>query len=197
MSEEDERRKREQDAENKRLMRALKAGDESALSQLMDLNDRRVRRRIAKKLGTTNPDDIDEVWNDVWLAVHRNASRYEESSATFWSWLLKIVRDACVDELRRKKRRVGKTGMNEAAKGVADRRHESPADVVAEKDLGERAMKALEGLSPEEQAAIRNRLEDKSDADLAEETGEKRSTIQARFARALDRLWTGFKKEKS
>jgi len=56
---------------------------------------------------------------------------------------------------------------------------------------------ALPRLSPEERAALENRLAGRSDADLADETGENRRTIAARYDRAVKWLKDRFKKEAS
>ncbi|HZV02635.1 MAG TPA: RNA polymerase sigma factor [Planctomycetota bacterium] len=189
--------KRELDEKNKALMERLKAGDESALSELMDVNDARVRRRIKKKLPAANAHDVDDVHNQVWYRVYKNAKLYTPGQATFMAWLYRIVRDECAQKLRKDGRRVQGAHYDEEAFEVGDKRRETPARAVQDEDMRREAMKAVNELSPEERAALENRLQGRSDADLADETGENRRTIAARYDRAIKWLKDRFKKEAS
>src|SRR5581483_659513 len=119
--------------------------------------------------------------SEVWFLVAKNRHLYDPAKGTFAAWIFTIVRNQCGQKRRKDKRRIQGAHYDETAFEVGDERQETPADAVLEEDMRGKAMKAMDELSPEERAALENRLQGRSDADLADETGENRRTIAARY----------------
>ena len=83
------------------LMLRVKQGDTSAFSQLVDKYKQPVLNVAARMLrDLTEAEDIAQ---NVFLQVHKSAHRYEVSSR-FSTWLFTIVRNLCLNEIRRRTR---------------------------------------------------------------------------------------------
>jgi len=85
------------------LVRRLLQKDVSAFEQLYDRYSRAVYGlvlRILQQAGTA-----EEVVQDVFLHLWRNAARYDESRGPFIPWLLTLARNRALDTLRLKSER--------------------------------------------------------------------------------------------
>jgi RNA polymerase sigma-70 factor (ECF subfamily) len=76
----------------------MRAGDESALTELYDRYIGLVFPVAVRILG--NQAEAEDVMQDVWLQVWRNAASYDESRGTLGAWLLTITRSRALDALR-------------------------------------------------------------------------------------------------
>jgi RNA polymerase sigma-70 factor (ECF subfamily) len=86
------------------LMAEAKAGDKSAVNQLMDRHrnslDRLIRMRLDKKI--QNRIGVSDVVQDVLIEANRRLPRYLESPAMpFHLWVRQIARDRIIDAHRR------------------------------------------------------------------------------------------------
>ena len=83
------------------LMLRVKQGDTSAFAQLVDKYKQPVLNVAARMLrDLTEAEDIAQ---NVFLQVHKSAHRYQVSSR-FSTWLFTIVRNLCLNEIRRRSR---------------------------------------------------------------------------------------------
>ena len=87
------------------LMRAYAGGDTRAFETLYDRHATRVWRYIFR--GTRDNATADELAQDVWLRVARNAARYQprvgtggQPMARLSTWLFTVARHRVVDHLR-------------------------------------------------------------------------------------------------
>lgn len=90
--------------ETEQLMAQAKAGDASAVNQLMDRHrnslDRMVRMRMDKKI--QNRIGVSDVVQDVLIEANRRLPRYLESPAMpFHLWIRQIAKDRMIDAYRR------------------------------------------------------------------------------------------------
>ncbi len=82
------------------LISATQRGDLEAFNQLVLFYQDRVFSLASRILG--DDDLAEDISQMTFLAAHRNGSGFRGGS--FYSWLLKIATNACLDELRRRKR---------------------------------------------------------------------------------------------
>lgn len=122
----------EEDSPDESLMLAYAAGEAGAFSRLYDRHAKRVHRFIARSLGTRHASAADDVLQDTWISVARQAARYAPT-ARFTTWLFTVARSRVIDHLRRQGRGSevsldadDDTGDNPslAAYLAADERHE-------------------------------------------------------------------------
>jgi RNA polymerase sigma-70 factor (ECF subfamily) len=85
------------------LMRAFAAGDAAAFTRLYDRHAKRVFRFIARSLGAHHASAADDVLQETWITVARQAPRYVPT-ARFSTWLFTVARSRVIDHLRRQGR---------------------------------------------------------------------------------------------
>jgi RNA polymerase sigma-70 factor (ECF subfamily) len=141
---------------------AARAGDRAALETLLTIHYDRVHALCRRMLG--NDADALDATQDALLSAVRAVTRFDGRSS-FGTWLYRIATNACLDELRRRRRRprVGLPGeldddgngrsSNELADshGAFGQRSRDPADeAVDQVDLDA----ALRQVAPEHRAAL-------------------------------------------
>lgn len=84
------------------LMLALKAGDENAFTELVDRHRDAVVNLTYRYLG--NRTDAEDLAQEVFLKVYRARQRYEPA-AKFTTWLYRVTANACLNEVRDRRRR--------------------------------------------------------------------------------------------
>jgi RNA polymerase sigma-70 factor (ECF subfamily) len=82
---------------DEQLMLAYAAGDTAAFERLYDRHERPVYRFLLRSVGNTAV--AEELLQEVWLAVVRNAARYQPQAA-FRTWLYRIARTRLIDHWR-------------------------------------------------------------------------------------------------
>lgn len=81
------------------LMLAYAAGDAAAFNALYEKHERPVFRFLRRSLGADGDAFADELHQEVWLAVVRNAAGYAPR-ARFTTWLYGIARSKLIDHWR-------------------------------------------------------------------------------------------------
>ncbi|MCM5680205.1 RNA polymerase sigma factor [Schlegelella sp. S2-27] len=85
------------------LMLAYARGDLQAFSQLYERHEGGVYRFILRCVGQQSGSGVvDELHQETWFAVTRQAARYEPS-ARFTTWLYTIARSRVIDHVRRQR----------------------------------------------------------------------------------------------
>jgi RNA polymerase sigma-70 factor (ECF subfamily) len=130
---------------------------------------------------------------EAFIAAYRAIQRFRGGS--FKSWLLRIVTNACYDELRRRKRRPN-TSLealyveDEAPDDPSLASHsESPEGFAQRMDLQAAIMDCLQDLPDDQRAiAVMADIEDLSYDEIAEIAGVALGTVKSRLSRARGRL---------
>jgi RNA polymerase sigma-70 factor (ECF subfamily) len=132
------------------LVTAIASGRESALSVLYDRYHRQCYAFSLRILGTEQ--DAEEAVQETFVRVWRSAAQYDSSRAGVASWVLSITRNLCIDEIRRRRRRVPELPTLDGALEIAS--HER-TDLEAERQImGEHVRQALSSLTSEQRSAI-------------------------------------------
>jgi RNA polymerase sigma-70 factor (ECF subfamily) len=85
--------------EDAALMLAYAGGDAAAFARLYERHERPVYRFLRRSLGAAGEASADELHQEVWLAVVRNAAGYVPR-ARFTTWLYGIARSKLIDHWR-------------------------------------------------------------------------------------------------
>lgn len=132
-------------------MLKLAEGDESALSELFERHGSSVYG-LARKV-VSDAQLAEEVLQDAFLRVAREARSYRPSSAGVLPWLLRIARNAAIDVLRKRKR-VKRSAGDDMLEAVADGRVTAALDGVALGEFSSEVRKALAELPEGPRKAI-------------------------------------------
>jgi RNA polymerase sigma factor (sigma-70 family) len=140
----------EEDAE---LLRAHGAGDPHAFARLYDRYDRACFHLIRRLLGGAHADAAEDLHQETWIAVSRNAASFDPARASFAAWLFTIARHKTFDHFRRQKVAVLTTAQDETAAMVADPQP-SALEQVQSRERAEEIVAAVEALPLEQRGAF-------------------------------------------
>jgi RNA polymerase sigma-70 factor (ECF subfamily) len=171
------------------LMLALKAGDEQAFAELVDRHRDAVVNLTYRYLG--NRADAEDLAQEVFLKVYRARSRYEPA-AKFTTWLYRVAANACLNEVRNRKRRPTFSaapfdGDGEVA--PADRVATSPLEEAERSEMREQVRAALAEL-PERQrmALLLNKFHGLGYEELAESLAMSVPAVKSLLVRARENV---------
>ena len=137
-------------AEDFDLVTAIAAGKEDALGVLYDRYHRQCFAFGLRILGAEQ--DAEEAVQETFVRVWRSAGQYDSSRAGVASWVLSITRNLCIDEIRRRRRRVPEMPTFEGALEVPSA---TRTDLEAERAIiGGQVREALTSLTSEQRSAI-------------------------------------------
>jgi RNA polymerase sigma-70 factor (ECF subfamily) len=106
------------------LLRRYLAGDAAAFERLYDDHGRRCFDFIRRMLAGGDEGTAEDLHQEVWIAVARQAASFDEGKARFVTWLFTIARNKVMDHFRK-----------------------SPGVVRLAGDIGEHAEAALDDLA--------------------------------------------------
>jgi RNA polymerase sigma-70 factor (ECF subfamily) len=142
-----------EEADDAELLRAHRAGDRHAFSRLYDRHDRPCFQFIRRMLGPAGASLAEDLHQETWLAIARNAASYDPRKASFRAWLYTIARNKVWDQFRRQKVTVLAPAEDDVAMLIPDD-GPSPLDNVASRELAERLVAAVEALPLEQRGAF-------------------------------------------
>lgn len=175
----------EEDAE---LLRAHGAGDPHAFARLYDRYDRACFHLVRRLLGAAHADAAEDLCQETWIAVSRNAASFDPAKASFAAWLFTIARHKTFDHFRRQRVAILATAPDEAAAMVPDPQP-SPLEQVQSRQRAQEIVAAVEAL-PLEQRGVFVMFADGglSLEEIAEVTGVAVETAKSRLRYARAKL---------
>jgi RNA polymerase sigma factor (sigma-70 family) len=132
-------------ADEAELLRAHAAGDRLAFARLYDRHDRPCFQFIRRMLGAGGADAAEDLHQETWIAVSRNAAAFDPGRGGFPAWLFTIARRKVWDHFRRQKVAVLALGPAEAADLIADP-GPSPLQAVESRQQAQAIAGAVEAL---------------------------------------------------
>ncbi len=154
-------------------MAAARAGDRAALGALLEAHYARIYA-LCRRMTGGDADALDAT-QDAMVAAVRSVHRFDGRSA-FGTWLYRVAVNACLDELRRRRRRPLAPPGHEDRAGTAD----PEATAIAAVDVDA----ALTALAPEFRAAVVLRdLCELTYDEIAEVLAVPPGTVRSRIAR--------------
>src|ERR1700761_9168909 len=85
------------------LLRAHGAGDPHAFARLYDRYDRPCFQFIRRMLGAAHADAAEDLHQETWISISKNAPPFDPGKASFRAWLFTIARHKVWDYFRRQK----------------------------------------------------------------------------------------------
>ena len=187
------------------LMARVAAGDEAAFAAVYDRTIDAVFGSVARFLDNDREAAADVV-QEAYLAVWRQADRYEPESGSLKGWILAIARNRAIDRLRAAARRPVIVHASPTADGGLDAEAEDrllasgqPVMTPSEYDDPEKAAArgwltavvrtALGGLSPQERQVLALAYDDGlTQSEIAARLGWPIGTVKTRTRRAFSTL---------
>lgn len=175
-------------ADDADLLAAHGAGDPHAFARLYDRYDQASFRFIRRLLGAAHADAAEDLHQETWIAISRNAAAFDPGKAGFPAWLFTIARRKTFDHFRRQKVTVLASAQEDAAMLIADP-GQTPLGQVQSRELAEEIVAAVEALPLEQRGAFVLFAEaGLSLEEIAEVTGVAVETAKSRLRYARAKL---------
>ena len=169
------------------LVERMMAGDEDALAILYDRYAGMLYAMLMRILKDTHA--AEEVLQDLFLQLWRNAAQFDSSRGSLPAWLLVIGRNRALSRLRRRDRR---EVFPEDSEGFSIEMVPSPAnleDAAARTQLIERLKNVLATLPAEQREAVELAyFEGMTQTEIARRTGSPLGTVKSRVRAAMQSL---------
>ena len=169
------------------LIQAAQTGDQSAFGTLVQQHQTMVYHLALRMVG--NAEDAADLTQEVFLSAWRSLGSFQ-SQAAFSTWLYRLTSNACIDFLRKEKRRsaLSLTTEGEEEEGreleVDDQRF-SPERELEKKEARRAVREGLAALSPEHrQVLVLREMEGLSYTEMAHLLDLEEGTVKSRLARA-------------
>lgn len=174
------------------LMLKFKQGDKLAFDELLDKYHRPVINNIYRMIQDRH--EADDLAQEVFIRVYNSSKNYQPT-AKFSTWIYKITMNLCLNELRRRKKKVFSLDENiptqegQVKIEIAEKDKDLPPEELAKRELQDIVRRAIESL-PENQrmAVILRRYEDLSYEDIAKTMNCSVSAVKSLLNRAKEML---------
>ncbi len=173
--------------EEKELIFRCQQGDEAAFEALIHLHEKKVYalcRRMCR-----DEDDALEAAQDTFLAVWRGIGSYR-ADAAFSTWLYRLATNACLDLLRREKKRAEDVSLDDEERYIEPSDPTPMPEESVERAETQRMVREALYALPENyrQVLILRELEQLSYAEIAEIAQLDVGTVKSRISRARTAL---------
>lgn len=175
--------------DEERVIGQAQKGDVSAYNRLV-LHYQDIVYNVAYRI-MKDPAAADDATQEAFISAYKALKRFR--GGNFKSWLLRIVTNACYDELRRRKRRPQSsldeiTEEYESPSFMADD-GVGPEEYQQKTELMDAVQRCLEDLPDEQRiAAVLCDVEGRAYQEIAEITSVSLGTVKSRISRARDKL---------
>jgi len=170
------------------LVARAKAGDSDAFGQLMEQNQNRIYSLALRMV--SNPEDAADLTQEAFLSAWRNLESFQ-GEASFSTWLYRLTSNACIDFLRKEKRkRAAGTVLylDDTEDGASLDLPDYDADPHRQLEQSEVQQAIADGmaaLSEEHRKVLSLReISGLSYAEIADILGLEEGTVKSRIARA-------------
>jgi RNA polymerase sigma-70 factor (ECF subfamily) len=135
-------------------------------------------------------EDAEEVVQDVFAQVWRDAARYVPERATVAGWIIMLTRTRAIDRLRARQARPDQAqGTDPGLVSPLPASGPTPEQVAVSADDGRLVRRALEGLPAEQRQLIDLAYyEGLTQTEIAERTGVPLGTVKTRVRSAMATL---------
>ena len=167
-----------------RLLSRIADGDHASFIDLYDATSAKLYGVILRIL--KRRDLADEIMQDVYLKIWRNAGDFDAARASPITWMATIARNRALDDVRRKQHQ--SIEDTPSASEVVDPQPLASDDIELAEDLA-RLERCLDALGEEKKTLIKLAyLEGLSRQQLAERSGQPVATIKTWLHRGLKQV---------
>ena len=166
-------------------------GSATAFAELVQRYERPLFAYVYRLNCTTVGREPEDVVQEIFLKVYQNIHGFKQlPGACFSTWLFTIVRNHCIDLMRKKKTDGHSKGLEDKAMtDLADQQVANPHKATSQNEIAERVAIAVAELSePFRSALVLRYYEDMSYAKIAQILQCNEGTAKSRVARAKQAL---------
>ena len=183
--------------EDGELLRAHGAGDRHAFARLYDRHDRACFHFIRRLLGPAHAEAAEDIHQETWIAIARNAAAFDPAKARFAAFLFAVARNKVFDHFRRQRVAVLAQAADEELMSVPDP-DPNPLEQVESRERAERLVAAVEALPLEQRAAfVMSAIGGLTLEEIAYATGVAAETAKSRLRYARAKLREALAGERS
>ncbi|MCI8398180.1 MAG: sigma-70 family RNA polymerase sigma factor [Oscillibacter sp.] len=166
---------------------AARQGDQDAFAELVRLYEKRVLALTGRMCG--NPEDAAEAAQEAFLAAWQGLRNFRGESS-FSTWLYRLASNACVDLLRREKRRGGTLSLDDESLNLdLPAGRSTPQEEVERRELREEIEAGLQALPPEYRSVLVLReVHQLHYEEIGAALGLDAGTVKSRISRGRKRL---------
>lgn len=165
------------DPDDEALLEGCAAGDRQASAMLINRHSPRVLSLAQRMMNSR--EDAEDITQDVFIKVFRNAGKWETGRAKFTTWLHRVTLNQCYDRLRRKR----EIGVDEVPEIIDD--SAGPASQMQQRQTQARIRIAIDGLPERQRAALLlSHYEDMSNIEAAEVLEISVEAVESLLSRA-------------
>jgi RNA polymerase sigma-70 factor (ECF subfamily) len=170
------------------LIGAAQRGDREAFNQLV-VHYQRIAYNVAYRV-LGNGDAAEDATQDAFFSAYRAIRRFRGGS--FKAWLMRIVTNACYDQLRAKKRRpttsLDANPDSDWEEWISDDK-EQPEEYAERQELGQVIQRGLDTLPPEQRmVVVLSDIQGLKYDQVAKTMGISLGTVKSRLNRGRRRL---------
>ena len=172
------------------LIKQAQDGDVSAYNTLVLHYQDRVYNLAYRIIG--EPDAAADATQEAFISAYKALRRFR--GGNFRAWLMRIVTNACYDELRRRKRRPQSsldelTELNESSPLLVSQNTPGPEDHQQNVELVQAIQRCLEELTDEQRtAAVLCDVDGYDYSEIADIMSTSLGTVKSRLSRARAKL---------
>ena len=176
------------------LMASCASGDQESFAELYDLTVRRVYGTALRVL--RSPEHAEEVTQEVYVEVWKQAPRYAPEKGTVMTWITTMAHRRAIDRVRA---RTSEAARDERyAYSDVQRERDDVWDSVAQNQDVERVRKALATLTPIQQQAVQlAHLQGRTQSEISSLLNLPMGTVKTRIRDGLRRLGDALRGEES
>jgi len=168
------------------LVHQAKNGSREAFAALMELYQNKVYSLALRMTGSA--EDAADLCQETFLNAWRGLPNFKGDSS-FSTWLYRLANNACIDFLRKEKKRRGMDGLSldddeKAYDELIPDRAPTPHGQMEEKERKAALKRGLMQLSEEHRQVLLREVNGLSYAEIAAATGLEEGTVKSRIARA-------------
>jgi len=166
------------------LVSGIRAGDQSAMSELYDRYSKVVYAVALRIL--QNAQSAEDLLQDIFLQLWRNPGAFDASRGSMAAWLAVISRNRAIDRLRQRR---PETDIEECiVAGTHDLAEETEHNLVVEK-----VRQVLAQMNPDYRKVLELAFfQGLTHNDIAEKTGQPLGTVKTRIRAGLQQLRARF-----
>lgn len=141
-----------------RLMAEFCRGNARAFDEIVARYKRPLFAWLCRQV--TNRDDADDIFQETWIRVARNAEKFSDIS--FRAWLWRIARNLVIDHFRRRREQISldaQTDENSALLDTLRAPDPQPHEWMTANDTAEVALRAIDRLPPVQREVLTLRMQ--------------------------------------
>ena len=170
------------------LMQKIADGDPSALHELHKKTSS-ILFKMALKI-IANVSEAEEVVQDVYMSVWKNAGKFDGKKAKVLTWMTVIMKNRCIDKIRARKRRIpaGLTDENTSHHNLqVDKK--TAVDAMQLKEQSEMVRSVVKSLPATQREVVELAFfSDMTHAQVAEFLGISLGTVKSRIRYAFEKI---------